>query len=243
MSRLVVNRRNSIPTVGTMMRVQLIRQSATLPRWRQRVRASSPAPISSNEPFRLEHSDVTVRWTVTRDGQTERNLDFAKQNASEPRHPLQKKIRNARRSLFHMVPQPSGKARVCKTLIRQFKSGRYLQNKKDIQTDVLFVLGRCRAGFERSIAVRMSTAGEGLTEPNLNFCLWQKCKQIWPVPPKNPRSSERGFFYPSRQAWHIITTQSCISSPQAYIITRSVYFCRLDDIQNFVLMICNSLRN
>ena len=29
-----------------------------------------------------------------------------------------------------MVPWPSGKARVCKTLIRQFKSGRYLQNKK-----------------------------------------------------------------------------------------------------------------
>ena len=40
-----------------------------------------------------------------------------------------KKIRNAMRSLFHMVPWPSGKARVCKTLIRQFKSGRYLQTK------------------------------------------------------------------------------------------------------------------
>ena len=33
------------------------------------------------------------------------------------------------RSLFHMVPWPSGKARVCKTLIRQFKSGRYLQKR------------------------------------------------------------------------------------------------------------------
>ena len=31
------------------------------------------------------------------------------------------------RSLFHTVPWPSGKARVCKTLIPQFKSGRYLQ--------------------------------------------------------------------------------------------------------------------
>ena len=31
--------------------------------------------------------------------------------------------------LFYMVPWPSGKARVCKTLIRQFKSGRYLQKK------------------------------------------------------------------------------------------------------------------
>ena len=41
-----------------------------------------------------------------------------------------KQIRNAKRSLFHMVPWPSGKARVCKTLIPQFKSGRYLQKKK-----------------------------------------------------------------------------------------------------------------
>ena len=48
-------------------------------------------------------------------------------------------------------------------------------------------------------------------------------------------------FYPSRQAWYIITTQSCISSPKAYIITRSVYLCRLDDIQLLSrLMICNS---
>ena len=59
--------------------------------------------------------------------------------------------------------------------------------------------------------------------------------------PKNSCSSEREFFYPSRQAWYIITTQSCISSPKAYIITRSVYLCRLDDIQLLSkLMICNS---
>ena len=38
-----------------------------------------------------------------------------------------KQIRNALRSLFHMVPWPSGKAKVCKTFIPQFKSGRYLQ--------------------------------------------------------------------------------------------------------------------
>ena len=38
-----------------------------------------------------------------------------------------KKIRSAMRSLFHMVPWPSGKAKVCKTFIPQFKSGRYLQ--------------------------------------------------------------------------------------------------------------------
>ncbi len=34
----------SIPTEGTILRMQLIWQSATLPRWRQRVRASSSAP-------------------------------------------------------------------------------------------------------------------------------------------------------------------------------------------------------
>ena len=34
------------------------------------------------------------------------------------------------RSLFHMVPWPSGKAKVCKTFIPQFKSGRYLQMEK-----------------------------------------------------------------------------------------------------------------
>ena len=47
----------------------------------------------------------------------------------EPRHPLQTDKERALRSLFHTVPWPSGKARVCKTLIRQFKSGRYLQTK------------------------------------------------------------------------------------------------------------------
>ena len=47
----------------------------------------------------------------------------------EPRHPLQKVRNVTTRSLFHMVPWPSGKARVCKTLIRQFKSGRYLQKE------------------------------------------------------------------------------------------------------------------
>ncbi len=45
-----------------------------------------------------------------------------------------KQIRNAPRSLFHMVPWPSGKARVCKTLIPQFKSGRYLQKKRLVST-------------------------------------------------------------------------------------------------------------
>ena len=50
-----------------------------------------------------------------------------------------KKIRNAQRSLFHMVPWPSGKDPVCKTVIRQFKSGRYLQKKKDKSKDLSFL--------------------------------------------------------------------------------------------------------
>ena len=57
--------------------MQLIWQSATLPRWRQRVRASSSAP--------------------------------------------------------YMVPQPSGKATVCKTVIPQFKSGWYLHDEVSLQ--------------------------------------------------------------------------------------------------------------
>ena len=61
------------------MRPQLIWQSATLPRWRQRVRASSAAPKK------------------------------------------QQKVISA-----HMVTWPSGKAKVCKTFIHQFKSGRHL---------------------------------------------------------------------------------------------------------------------
>ena len=36
---------------------------------------------------------------------------------------------------------------------------------------------------------------------------------------------------------------ACISSPQAYITNRRLYRFRNDDIQHFVLMICNFLRN
>ena len=56
----------------------------------------------------------------------------------EPRHPLQKTIRNADAFLVsYPVPWPSGKAKVCKTFIRQFKSARHLQ-KKDLRKQVLF---------------------------------------------------------------------------------------------------------
>ena len=72
------------------------------------------------------------------------------------------------RSCFYkMVPQPSGKAPVCKTVIRQFKSGRYLQNKKDIQSDVLFCLVEIKDGFEDLSAAQLSAAREGSTERNI----------------------------------------------------------------------------
>ena len=62
--------------------------------------------------------------------------------------------------------------------------------------------------------------------------------------PKNPRSSERGFFYPSRRLG-ISSAYGCISSPQVYIITRQRVFSAtwwyttlcVGDMQNSVLMI------
>ena len=52
------------------------------------------------------------------------------------------------RSCFYkMVPWPSGKARVCKTLIRQFKSGRYLQKRTPNGVRFLFA-DIVPAGFE-----------------------------------------------------------------------------------------------
>ena len=46
------------------------------------------------------------------------------------------------------------------------------------------------------------------------------------------------LFLSKPQAWHNIAAQSAV-----HIISRRLYFLRLDDIQNFVLMICNFLRN
>ena len=53
------------------------------------------------------------------------------------------------------------------------------------------------------------------------------------------------FFYPIRKAWYIITDEvRCISSitakPLLNLITFMCIALRLDDIQHFVLMICNS---
>ena len=74
-----------------------------------------------------------------------------------------KKVRNVTtRSLFHMVPWPSGKARVCKTLIRQFKSGRYLQKEKAHRMVCFFFLEKSRTvRFEPLDAtVRWTVAGD-----------------------------------------------------------------------------------
>ena len=64
-------------------------------------------------------------------------------------------------------------------------------------------------------------------------------KHIVPQP-KNPRSCERGFFYPSRKRWYIIAArrissrEACISSAEGCI---TITFAS-DDIQHFVLVIC-----
>ena len=71
--------------------------------------------------------------------------------------------------------------------------------------------------------------------------------------PSSAANKKRTFVYQKfsfclskPQAWHIITTQSCISSAPLglYLITRQRASClRLDDIQHFVLMIYrNKLR-
>ena len=65
--------------------------------------------------------------------------------------------------------------------------------------------------------------------------------------PKNPRSSERGFFYPLRKQWHIINDSVTIVVSHQSV--RTVYHHALACIKNtfammiyknFILMICNS---
>ena len=64
---------------------------------------------------------------------------------------------------------------------------------------------------------------------------------------KNSTSCSLSNFLSKPQAWHIIDARSAAyiikgDSPPLYIITRQrVSFLRLDNIQHFVLMICNAL--
>ena len=93
------------------------------------------------------------------------------------------------------------------------------------------------------------------------FPEWPKgadCKSVvtdfgGPNPP-SPTNKNRTFVYRQMfcfclskpQAWHIITARSVVyiikgGKPPLYLITRQRASClRLDDIQHFVLMICNS---
>ena len=108
------------------------------------------------------------------------------------------------RSLFHMVPWPSGKARVCKTLIRQFKSGRYLQKRQNPFGFCLF----CRpARFEDlNATVRGTVAAEGSTEANNNFSSRgeEKCNQIWPVPSLDIKFGSDVFYIPVAQGTNLL---------------------------------------
>ena len=50
--------------------------------------------------------------------------------------------KNGRDTPLHMVAWPSGKAKVCKTFIHQFKSGRHLQNPRALHGGFLFLPAR-----------------------------------------------------------------------------------------------------
>ena len=72
--------------------------------------------------------------------------------------------------------------------------------------------------------------------------------RISPSPPKNP-SHMRWIFLSKPQAWHIITARSAVYITNkgrrlsALVVSHHASACislRLDDIQHFVLMICNS---
>ena len=98
-----------------------------------------------------------------------------------------KKVRNVTtRSLFHMVPWPSGKARVCKTLIRQFKSGRYLQNKKHTKW-CAFCFGKEMAIFEELNATPVDCCSRGVDRAKPLFSpLGEKMQTNLAGIPKNP---------------------------------------------------------
>ena len=78
----------------------------------------------------------------------------------EPRHPLHPNIRNAQAFLIiSPVPWPSGKAKVCKTFIPQFKSGRHLHEKEHCGSNALFQRYKstswiCDMPFGRDIRLR-----------------------------------------------------------------------------------------
>ena len=68
------------------------------------------------------------------------------------------------------------------------------------------------------------------TEESINESTRPGAFSFWSGIGKNSRSSEREFFIQADRLG-ISSRHACISSPKAYIITRSVHLCRLDDIQ------------
>ena len=66
-----------------------------------------------------------------------------------------------------MVPWPSGKAKVCKTFIPQFKSGRYLQKRASALQMLFFRLPLPFAAQENQIADRKKDNQK--ESPLLNF--------------------------------------------------------------------------
>ena len=118
--------------------------------------------------FRPEAPDPTVPESMQFDSDSRQDAGVAHpverhlakvEVASSSLVTRSKQIRNAAlRSLFHMVPWPSGKAKVCKTFIRQFKSGRYLQKS---------------ASFDRRLPILLVTYSLFTLHYNLVADFWE----------------------------------------------------------------------
>ena len=94
-----------------------------------------------------------------------------------------------------------------------------------------------------------STAARGEAGYRSGFRFQRAGVQIPPGGPENRQVSTCRFFYPLRKQWYIINDSGAIVVSHQSV--RTVYHhakrvsnnFRNDDIQNFVLMICNSFRN
>ena len=58
-----------------------------------------------------------------------------------------------------------------------------------------------------------------------------------PAQPEKSTCASKCFFLSNPKDWYVITTQSCMESPQAYGITRQrVFVLRIDAIHHFVMI-------
>ena len=101
-----------------------------------------------------------------------------------------------------MVPWPSGKARVCKTLIPQFKSGRYLQKEHHPKGWCSFWRNRTVRFEDLNATVQWTVARDGSTERNDNprtYPCADANKSGWYLP-KSSNALHRNFYFFETQA-------------------------------------------